>query len=270
MEVIDAAPPAPPVAVAEGELKEASRRLAWQRRRLLLAKLPMPAWVSALGISSIAAFAVGMMAITFGGAFPTIVTSVVLTYAAVGGGAFWVARDEPGEDDMNRRALREQRVAEARAAMEEARSGVAKARAAEQARVVAERAAAGIDEMNRLLGVDPGRLYPDEFERFLCEVFRLRGYVATQTGQTGDQGVDLVAEKSGVRLAIQAKCYTSGVGNSAVQQVFAGMHHYQCHRCAVITSSTFSGAARELAASCKCMLIEGHQIPALIRGELSL
>jgi HJR/Mrr/RecB family endonuclease len=86
------------------------------------------------------------------------------------------------------------------------------------------------------------------------------GFALKAAGKTGDQGVDLIAERGGLCLAIQAKCYTNYVGNGTVQEVFAGMHHYRCHRCVVITNSVFSQSARSSAMSTGCRLVEGRVV----------
>ncbi len=110
-----------------------------------------------------------------------------------------------------------------------------------------------------------------EFERFLADVFRERGYGVELMGRSGDQGVDLVVTRGGDRIAIQAKGYTAGnVGNKAVQEVHTGMTHYRCGRSVVVTNSGFTRGAQELASSVGCRLIDGSQIPGLIDGRISL
>jgi len=54
---------------------------------------------------------------------------------------------------------------------------------------------------------------------------------------------------NGRTIAVQAKCYAHPVGNSAVQEVYAGMQFYACHSCVVITSSSFTQGGVELAKS---------------------
>lgn len=69
------------------------------------------------------------------------------------------------------------------------------------------------------------------------------------TGGSGDQGVDLLAERDGVSYAIQCKYYSSPVGNSAVQQAHAGCGYYGVAAAAVVTNSTFTRSAMQLASS---------------------
>lgn len=109
-----------------------------------------------------------------------------------------------------------------------------------------------------------------EWEDFLVRVFRLLGAEVEPTGTSGDQGVDLIATMGPRRYAIQAKGYVSSVGNGAVQEAVAGMAHYRCNACAVITNSRFTTGAIELAESNRCRLIGEEEVPALVLGELAL
>ena len=59
--------------------------------------------------------------------------------------------------------------------------------------------------------------------------------------------VDVIAEKGDVKIAIQTKCYNGVVGNSAIQEIVAGMKYYDADKAMVITNSTFTRSAIELA-----------------------
>ena len=107
-----------------------------------------------------------------------------------------------------------------------------------------------------------------EFEDYLARVFTHLGYRVDRTGNSGDQGVDLVVHASGQKIAIQAKGYVSSVGNAAVQQAFAGMMFYGCDQCAVITNSRFTASAKELAVSTRCLLIGEDQMRDLVFGSI--
>jgi hypothetical protein len=123
---------------------------------------------------------------------------------------------------------------------------------------------------NQLLQRDWRSLRGTAFEQFLVELFEELNYSVQTTKASGDQGVDLIVMINSFRVAIQSKGYDSSVGNSSVQEVYAGMQYYHCDACAVITNSHFTRAAIDLARSTGCQLIEGADIPQLIRGELVL
>ncbi|MBO7327034.1 MAG: restriction endonuclease, partial [Clostridia bacterium] len=95
--------------------------------------------------------------------------------------------------------------------------------------------------------VDIDLMTGTEFEEFLCIFFTNQGYKCQTTKASGDQGIDLIAVKDDVKLAIQAKCYTGSVGNHAVMEAVAGTKYYKANRTMVITNSTFTKSAIELA-----------------------
>ncbi len=88
-----------------------------------------------------------------------------------------------------------------------------------------------------------------EFESAVCALFKAMGYAVHATRQSGDQGIDVIAEKGSVKIGIQAKCYASAVGNAAVQEAVAGKVFYGCGKAMVVTNSTFTKSAVELAAA---------------------
>lgn len=119
------------------------------------------------------------------------------------------------------------------------------------------------EEMTRSFDEMNGR----EFEEFLADTCRnifLYDNVEL-TPASSDQGVDLVLATNGIRIAVQAKIRVGGrIGNDAVQQVHAGAKFYRCSRSIVITNSTFTHKAIELAGRCKVRLVGGEELNNLI------
>lgn len=109
-----------------------------------------------------------------------------------------------------------------------------------------------------------------EFEEFIYNILSLQGYQLQRTPVTGDQGIDLIASKRGLSVAIQVKGYFNKVSNSAIQQAYAGMTHYNCQHCAVITNSQFTSSAIELAGSTGCLLIGESQFKNFVLGKIDL
>lgn len=95
-----------------------------------------------------------------------------------------------------------------------------------------------------------------EFEELIGEFFRKAGYKVKVTKKSGDQGADLIVEKEGVSTAIQTKKYAGSVGNTAVQEVVAGMKYYDCDKSIVITTGKFTKGAFELAGRNGVQLID--------------
>lgn len=85
-----------------------------------------------------------------------------------------------------------------------------------------------------------------DFENFCVNVLRKNGYRnIKQTKATGDQGVDIIAEKDNIKYAIQCKRYRTPVGNHSVMEVSSGRIYYGCDIGVVMTNSTFTPQAIE-------------------------
>jgi HJR/Mrr/RecB family endonuclease len=87
-----------------------------------------------------------------------------------------------------------------------------------------------------------------DFEKFCARLLSQIGYEKVDvTRGSGDQGIDIIAYKDGVKFGIQCKCYTSDIGNKAVQEAYSGKSFYNCHVGVVLTNRYFTRAAIELA-----------------------
>ncbi len=94
-----------------------------------------------------------------------------------------------------------------------------------------------------------------DFEKFLVEVFQTAGYDVEETKLSGDQGADLFVSRFGKKIVIQAKNYSGTVGNTAVQEAIAAKSFYGCDEAMVVTNSTFTRSAIELADAASVRLI---------------
>lgn len=96
-----------------------------------------------------------------------------------------------------------------------------------------------------------------DYEYLVARYLRNNGYTNVKvTKGSGDYGVDVVAHKRGKKYAVQCKHYTGPVGLSAVQEAVAGKAMYKCDSAMVVTNSTFTNAARDLAKANNVVLIE--------------
>ncbi|MCI8810385.1 MAG: hypothetical protein HFF84_09725 [Oscillibacter sp.] len=87
-----------------------------------------------------------------------------------------------------------------------------------------------------------------QFEQFCANLLEHFGYQKIHiTRSTGDQGVDIIAIKNGIRYAFQCKRYASKIGNSAVQEVNTGRALYSCQVGVVITNNYFTTGAKQAA-----------------------
>lgn len=106
-----------------------------------------------------------------------------------------------------------------------------------------------------------------QFEGFCMLVIKHNNYINVRsTKATGDQGVDILAEKDGIKFAIQCKCYSKPIGNNAVQQVLAGKDFYNCHIGVVMTNQFFTNAAIELAKKTNILLWDRKKLNSFIKN----
>ena len=108
---------------------------------------------------------------------------------------------------------------------------------------------------------------PIEYEHAICEVFTNCGWNAQVTKASGDQGVDVIAELNGVRVAVQCKLYSSPVGNKAVEEVFAAKTHYDCQLAIVVTNNSYTPSAKQLASTCGVELLHHDELTNWIADQ---
>ena len=77
-----------------------------------------------------------------------------------------------------------------------------------------------------------------------AEAMRLGGWKAETTKGSGDQGVDVLAERAGVRVVLQRKRYNKSVGNKADQEAFAAKTFAKAQYAAVSQQSVHSGCTK--------------------------
>jgi len=84
------------------------------------------------------------------------------------------------------------------------------------------------------------------FERLCADILKKNGFVDVEVTQgSGDHGIDILAEKDDITYAIQCKCYSSDIGNAAVQQAHTGKSIYKRDIAVVLTNRYFTAQAKE-------------------------
>jgi HJR/Mrr/RecB family endonuclease len=104
---------------------------------------------------------------------------------------------------------------------------------------------------------------PIDYEKQIAIQLKDLGFNAHTTKASGDQGADVLADKQGVKFAIQCKMYSKPVGNKAVQEVNAARDYYKCDYGVVITNSSYTPAARKAANACGVILLNDNQLEKL-------
>ena len=77
---------------------------------------------------------------------------------------------------------------------------------------------------------------------------------------------DVIAYKEKVKYGIQCKCYSSDIGNKAVQEAFSGARFYDCHVPVVLTNQHFTKSAIELASKNNVILWDREHLNNLINS----
>lgn len=132
-----------------------------------------------------------------------------------------------------------------------------------------DRAKASLPQQCRLSVTlaDIDRMDGHEFEAWCASLLKANKYenvVVTQG--SGDQGVDVLAEKDGIRFAIQCKCYTKDLGNTPIQEVVAGKAFYNCHIGVVMTNRYFTKGAVDLANKTGILLWDRDTLSRMIEN----
>lgn len=106
------------------------------------------------------------------------------------------------------------------------------------------------------------------FESWCADLLRKNGYNNVQvTPGSGDQGIDVLAEKNGVKFAIQCKCYSSDLGNAPVQEAHAGKDFYNCDVAVVMTNQHFTKGARDLAEKTRTRLWDRETLRNMLEAQ---
>ena len=106
-----------------------------------------------------------------------------------------------------------------------------------------------------------------EFENYVACILHQNGFFNIKTTPaSGDHGIDLTAVKDDITYAIQCKCYSSNVGNSAVQQAHTGKSLYHKDIAVVATNSYFTQQALDEAAELGVKLWDRDKLNSLIES----
>jgi restriction system protein len=104
-----------------------------------------------------------------------------------------------------------------------------------------------------------------DFEYWVADRLKDYGWETQVTQGSGDQGVDVVANQAGIRIAVQCKLYQGSVGNKSVQETLAGMSFFDLDRGVVVSTGKYTRSACELAAKNKILLLAPEDIPYMLR-----
>lgn len=109
------------------------------------------------------------------------------------------------------------------------------------------------------------------FEHWCAELLKKNGFINVEVTQgSGDQGVDILAVKDGIKYAIQCKCYSSDLGNKPIQEVNTGRAIYHCQIGAVMTNRYFTVGGKEAAEATGVLLWDRDKLNEMLKRSLEV
>jgi restriction system protein len=94
-----------------------------------------------------------------------------------------------------------------------------------------------------------------EFEIFCADVMEAQGWKVQLGKGKRDQGIDVLCKKAGKTVCIQCKKFSQPVGNSAVQEAYAGKGFSGADIAAVVSNAAYTPSARQLASTNGVLLL---------------
>ncbi len=103
---------------------------------------------------------------------------------------------------------------------------------------------------------------PSAFEDYIADLFNKLGYKTEARGGSHDEGVDVIAEKDGVKHYIQCKKFITSVVHVAAVRDFYGAiaDHLAKEKAYFITTNKFTLEAEKFAEDKPIELIDGHKL----------
>lgn len=106
-----------------------------------------------------------------------------------------------------------------------------------------------------------------DFEYYCADLLRKNGFSNVEVTQgRGDHGIDILAEKEDITYAIQCKCYSSDIGNAAVQQAYTGKMIYKRDIAVIITNRHFTAQAIEEASTLSVKLWDRERLLKMVKS----
>ena len=114
--------------------------------------------------------------------------------------------------------------------------------------------------------IDYDTLEGIEFEDFVADLLKRNGFARIKTTQaSSDYGADIIAEADEIKYVFQCKNYSTPVGNSAVQEIFAAKAYYDADVAVVITNNFFTKNAVKLATKIGVELWDRDEVNYMVK-----
>jgi HJR/Mrr/RecB family endonuclease len=106
-----------------------------------------------------------------------------------------------------------------------------------------------------------------EFEARVAELLELLGYEDVEQTPYYDKGADIVANKDGLRVAVQVKRRSNSVGVDGVRQLIDGTKRYDCDHGLLVTNSYLTDEAIRSAEAWNIEVWDRDKLAEYAEGE---
>lgn len=136
-------------------------------------------------------------------------------------------------------------------------------------KILREKKFAGIESMkgDRQILYNLRKLRPVEFEDYIASLYTKLGYKTERVGQSYDGGIDVVAEKDGIKHYIQCKKFiTRNVRASDIRDFYGAMSSKLAQGNGIfITTNYFTTEAKKFAGENMIEAIDGYALLRLVK-----
>ena len=110
---------------------------------------------------------------------------------------------------------------------------------------------------------------PDEYEQLVAASLRQEGWKGIVTPSIGDHGLDVIAERSGIRLGVQVKMYGGSrpINEATVMLTHGAAAFAECTRCMIATNGRVLADAAAVAAKLNVEIRAVPAFPQLVNGS---
>jgi len=106
-----------------------------------------------------------------------------------------------------------------------------------------------------------------QFESFVGEAFRQKGYSVMETPKGADGGVDLILRKDGEKTFVQCKHWkASSVGIGKIRELLGSMTSGGAHNGIFVTIGTYTEPAKEFGRTHGIRLLDGLALKKMVLG----
>lgn len=93
------------------------------------------------------------------------------------------------------------------------------------------------------------------FEDALAQLFRKRGFHAVVSKSGGDEGIDIILEKDGMKSIVQCKAHAKPIGPVVARELYGAMLHFNVERGILASTFGFTDGVHKFVADKKIELL---------------